>query len=266
MTKERVRPLRLSDTSPKSNGFGGGKVGVALFIAILAVSTASIFIRFAQTDAPSLMIAALRLTFASLALAPIALTRHRAELRSLSRNELLLGLLSGLFLAIHFATWISSLEYTTVASSVVFVSTGPLMGGVAFTFFFAGAAYSSGFDRDELGPDRRNRCRVIRCLFMEQWNRLPVAESNPARTNVVRELSGADRRVDGGRLFDDRTQITREDVAHAIYLFGLWNGFGMFIDHRSGYRTRKFIRLSLADICLDFAISARAAIDRSLNL
>ncbi len=33
---------------------------------------------------------------------------------------------SGLFLAVHFATWISSLEYTSVASSVVFVATGPL--------------------------------------------------------------------------------------------------------------------------------------------
>ena len=40
--------------------------------------------------------------------------------------NLLLGLLSGIFLAIHFATWISSLEYTSVASSVVLVSTGPL--------------------------------------------------------------------------------------------------------------------------------------------
>ena len=99
---------------------------IALFTAILAVSTASIFIRFAQTDTPSLVIAALRLTFASLALAPVALTRHRMELRSLTRRELLLGLLSGLFLAVHFATWISSLEYTSVASSVVFVSTGPL--------------------------------------------------------------------------------------------------------------------------------------------
>jgi drug/metabolite transporter (DMT)-like permease len=134
MTKERVHPLHPSaknsrpsaDGSPKPNGFGRGKVGVALFTAILAVSTASIFIRFAQTDAPSLVIAALRLAFASLALAPVALTRHRAELRTLTRREVLLGLLSGLFLAIHFATWISSLEYTTVASSVVFVSTGPL--------------------------------------------------------------------------------------------------------------------------------------------
>ncbi len=99
----------------------------SLLIAILAVSTASIFIRFAQTDgAPSLVIAALRLTFATLLLAPVALTRHRDEIKGFSRNQVTLGVVSGLFLAVHFATWVSSLEYTTVASSVVFVSTGPL--------------------------------------------------------------------------------------------------------------------------------------------
>jgi drug/metabolite transporter (DMT)-like permease len=98
-----------------------------LLIAILAVSTASIFIRFAQADgAPSLVIAALRLMFATLLLSPLAVTRHRGELSVLTRREILLGALSGIFLAVHFATWISSLEYTSVASSVVFVSTGPL--------------------------------------------------------------------------------------------------------------------------------------------
>ena len=99
----------------------------AIFIAILAVSTASIFIRFAQNDgAPSLVIAALRLTFATLILAPIALTKHLEEIKRFTLNEILLGAFSGIFLAVHFATWISSLEYTSVASSVVFVSTGPL--------------------------------------------------------------------------------------------------------------------------------------------
>ena len=99
----------------------------AILIAILAVSTASIFIRFAQNDGvPSLVIAALRLTLATLLLTPLALTKHREELKRLTRNEILLGALSGIFLALHFATWISSLEYTSVASSVVFVSTGPL--------------------------------------------------------------------------------------------------------------------------------------------
>ena len=99
----------------------------AILVAILAVSTASIFIRFAQNDgAPSLVIAALRLTFATLILAPIALTKHLEEIKRFTLNEILLGAFSGIFLAIHFATWISSLEYTSVASSVVFVSTGPL--------------------------------------------------------------------------------------------------------------------------------------------
>ena len=99
----------------------------AIFIAILAVSTASIFIRFAQSDGmPSLVIAALRLTFATLILAPIALIKYRDEIKRITRTEILLGVFSGIFLAAHFATWISSLEYTSVASSVAFVSTGPL--------------------------------------------------------------------------------------------------------------------------------------------
>jgi drug/metabolite transporter (DMT)-like permease len=102
------------------------RIALAIFIAILAVSTASIFIRQAQQDAPSLVIAATRLTLASLVLAPIALARHHDEIRNLTRREWILATLSGLFLAIHFATWITSLEYTTIVSSVVLVSTGPL--------------------------------------------------------------------------------------------------------------------------------------------
>ena len=98
----------------------------ALIIAIAAVSTASLFIRFAQAEAPSLVIAALRLIFATLLLAPLALTRHREELKNLTPREISLMVISGIFLAVHFGTWITSLEYTTVASSVVFVATGPL--------------------------------------------------------------------------------------------------------------------------------------------
>ena len=99
---------------------------LAIFFGILAVSTASIFVRYAQAYAPSLVIAAWRLSLATLVLAPAALTRFRPELKRMTGYELALGLLSGIFLAAHFATWISSLEYTTVASSVVLVSTSPL--------------------------------------------------------------------------------------------------------------------------------------------
>ena len=103
-----------------------------LFAGILAVSTASIFIKLAQHEgAPSIVIAAARLTIASILLAPVALTRYRSELKMLTRREWVLALLSGLFLAIHFASWITSLQYTSVASSVVLVTTTPLWVALA---------------------------------------------------------------------------------------------------------------------------------------
>jgi drug/metabolite transporter (DMT)-like permease len=97
-----------------------------LGFGILAVSAASIMIRFAQQEASSLVIAAWRLSLAALVLTPFALAKRRLELASLTRRERGLAVLSGVFLAFHFATWISSLAYTSVASSVVLVSTAPL--------------------------------------------------------------------------------------------------------------------------------------------
>jgi drug/metabolite transporter (DMT)-like permease len=99
---------------------------LAIIFGILAVSVASILIRYAQDEVSSIVIAAYRLGIATLVLAPIALFRHRTTLRQLSKRDLLMGLLSGVFLALHFATWITSLEYTSVASSVVMVTTTPL--------------------------------------------------------------------------------------------------------------------------------------------
>ncbi len=99
---------------------------LALCLGIAAVSSGSIFVRFAQAEAPSLTVAAYRLFLAALLLLPLALARHRRELLALSSRDWGWLLASGLFLAIHFATWISSLEYTSVASSVALVSTSPL--------------------------------------------------------------------------------------------------------------------------------------------
>ncbi|MEI7989777.1 MAG: DMT family transporter, partial [Chloroflexota bacterium] len=107
---------------------------LVLCLGILATSTGSLFIRYAQTSAPSLVIAAYRLSLAVIFLSPFVLVRRRAELSHLSRTDLSLGLLSGFFLALHFATWITSLEYTTVASSVLFVSTTPLWVAILSPF------------------------------------------------------------------------------------------------------------------------------------
>jgi drug/metabolite transporter (DMT)-like permease len=92
-------------------------------------------IRYAQREAPSLVIAAARLIPASLILAPPALTRYHAEYQRLGRQDWWLAVISGVFLGLHFATWVSSLQYTTVASSVVLVSTSPLFVAVASRLF-----------------------------------------------------------------------------------------------------------------------------------
>lgn len=100
-----------------------------LALGVLAVSTSSIFIRMAQRDAPSLSVAAYRLGFASLVLIPFVWKR-REELRALRPSQWGLLAVSGGFLAVHFAVWVTSLAYTTVASSVVFVTTTPLWVGL----------------------------------------------------------------------------------------------------------------------------------------
>ena len=101
-------------------------------IGILAVSSSAILVTLArQEQVPAVAIAALRLTVAALVLAPFAVTRARHEWARLSPVELALGILSGILLAAHFAFWISSLDYTSVMSSVVLVSTNPFFVGVA---------------------------------------------------------------------------------------------------------------------------------------
>jgi len=97
-----------------------------LLLGIFAVSTASIFIRFAQSGAPSIVIAAIRLLTATFFITPLAFFQYKKKLFKISRSELYFLILSGLFLSIHFAAWITSLEYTSIASSVVLVTTTPL--------------------------------------------------------------------------------------------------------------------------------------------
>jgi drug/metabolite transporter (DMT)-like permease len=100
---------------------------VILTCGIFAVSTASILIRSALNDGvPPLVIAAYRLSLAGLILTPIVLRARRPELRGLNRRDWVWTLLSGFFLALHFATWISSIKYTTITASVVLVTTGPI--------------------------------------------------------------------------------------------------------------------------------------------
>lgn len=102
---------------PPARDFGLLAVGVA------AVSTSAPLI--AATAAPALAIAFWRTAFGTLAIAPFA-WRRRGEWGAADRRVRWAAVLAGLLLAAHFATWIPSLEYTSVASSTALVATQPL--------------------------------------------------------------------------------------------------------------------------------------------
>jgi drug/metabolite transporter (DMT)-like permease len=103
----------------------------------LIAATSSILVRLAQNSgAPSLVIATWRLIVAAIILTPIAWTRRSHELRRLPGHDIRLGIFAGVFLAIHLATWIYSLEFTSVASSAALVTTNPLWIALAVFFLF----------------------------------------------------------------------------------------------------------------------------------
>lgn len=107
---------------------------LVLALGVISVSFAAVLIRLA--DAPPLVIAAYRLCLASLILAPAAWMRSRQELRRLARKDVILAVISGAFLALHFALWITSLSYTSVATSVVLVTVTPVFVAIASYLLF----------------------------------------------------------------------------------------------------------------------------------
>ena len=110
---------------------------LALALGVAAVSSAAILISFARMQGiPALSIAAMRMALAAVVAAPIALIRTWAEIRALTAKDAALGAVSGIFLALHFGFWTSSLDSTSVMSSVVLVSTNPLFVAVASALLF----------------------------------------------------------------------------------------------------------------------------------
>lgn len=107
---------------------------LAVLLAVAASSFSSIFTKLA--GAPPLVIAFYRLLFTVLLIAPLALNGSgRRELRGVGPGDFFLAVVSGAFLSLHFATWITSLNYTSISSSTVLAAMQPLFvitGGVLF--------------------------------------------------------------------------------------------------------------------------------------
>ena len=105
---------------------------VLLVIGVIAVSFSSVLVRIAH--APAVAIAFYRCAFSAAVLVPLAWARHREDLRRLGRNEAGLLVASGVVLAAHFATWIPSISFTTVAASALLVQTSPVWVAVLGRF------------------------------------------------------------------------------------------------------------------------------------
>jgi len=112
---------------------GGSRAYAVLLLAVLFVSVGSIFVRMAQ--APPLAVAFYRMAFATVLIGPFAYSSARRSLPALPSPKRLLLAASGIALALHFATWISSLSYTSIASSVLLVNTAPIFAIVLSRVF-----------------------------------------------------------------------------------------------------------------------------------
>ncbi|WP_406945407.1 DMT family transporter [Halobacillus sp. SY10] len=108
---------------------------IILFIGVLSISTSAIFVKLAG-DAPAAMIAFYRLAIAVGIMAPYVLWKHFDEIKQTNKKDWVLAILSGVFLAFHFILWFESLNYTTVASSVVLVALQPVFAFMGTYLFF----------------------------------------------------------------------------------------------------------------------------------
>ncbi|PAB60462.1 DMT family transporter [Anaeromicrobium sediminis] len=95
-----------------------------ILIGVIFVSFSSVLTK--MCSAPALIIGTYRLGFTSFILLPYVLAKNTHELKNVSRKTLVQCICSGVFLALHFATWLESIKYTSIASSTVLVNTHPI--------------------------------------------------------------------------------------------------------------------------------------------
>lgn len=107
---------------------------LGLGIGVVAVSTSAIFVKL--STAPSSIVALYRLLFTVLILGIPTLYNYRGDFKYLNKKQWLYSVVSGLFLAFHFITWFESLNYTSVASSVVLVTLQPVFAMIGVYFIF----------------------------------------------------------------------------------------------------------------------------------
>ena len=111
---------------------------IMIVVGVIGISLSSIFVKYSQ--APSAVTAAYRLLWTVLLMTPVVLGKKevRKELLRTEKKTVLLSILSGIFLAIHFALWFESLHHTSVASSTTIVCTEVIWVALGFCLFLKG--------------------------------------------------------------------------------------------------------------------------------
>lgn len=110
------KKLKSSESDFKIIGF--------LSIGAFAIGSAAILIRMA--DANPIVIATYRMLIASVVVIVVSILKGQSFGTRVRAKDWMLLLVSGLFLASHFALWITSLQMTSIANSVFLVTTTPL--------------------------------------------------------------------------------------------------------------------------------------------
>lgn len=100
---------------------------LTVLLGVAGVSLSALLVRW--STAPSLILALYRMAFAAALMTPAALGRENWS--GLPRRELLLSLLSGAFLGLHFVCYFEALDRTSIASAVVLVDTEVLFVALA---------------------------------------------------------------------------------------------------------------------------------------
>ena len=110
------------------------KLYLILALGVACISTAAVIIR--MIEAPAISIVLYRMGIASLFLLPITIAKRKTQVLHLSFQDICLCTISGVALALHFGSWITSLGYTSIASSVILVTTSPLLVAILSRIYF----------------------------------------------------------------------------------------------------------------------------------
>lgn len=107
---------------------------LALLLGVAAVSTSAVLVKMSSASAS--VIATYRLLITVLLMTPFIWQRYRYEFKAISLRDWVYCGLAGVFLALHFILWFESLNYTSVASSVVLVALQPIFAFIGTYIFF----------------------------------------------------------------------------------------------------------------------------------